>query len=288
MYSRALLASQITCRPGVQAGHWVWTCLFATYQRDRYHKRVGWCMCVGRRGSTRGVTFLAIFSGHKQYLNFKQYIKQYQAMQFNATSRDFAKAIIAQKSLVLSLGPAGCLEATDRQHVRFRQGERCERRWGPIVPNEAVPVEEDGSSSGSCYLDWHGLADYVTIMFYIILLYIISTFYPIGRRSTRSGEVTRIFRNIFKYMFYFVLACWMAAIQGYGRLCWHFCSVHEWLQPQLQQPWGLARKVCVGFGRCRPHHESKAHSGTSCCKRFTSILMMYILEPLELENYSKS
>ena len=85
-------------------------------------------MCVGRRGSTRGVTFLAIFSGHKQYLNFKQYIKQYQAMQFNATSRDFAKAIIAQKSLVLSLGPAGCLEATDRQHVRFRQGERCERR----------------------------------------------------------------------------------------------------------------------------------------------------------------
>ena len=113
-------------------------------------------------------------------------------------------------------------------------------------------------------------------MFYIILLYIISTFYPIGRRSTRSGEVTRIFRNIFKYMFYFVLACWMAAIQGYGSLCWHFCSVDEWLQPQLQQPWGLARKVCVGFGRCRPHHESKAHSGTSCCKRFTSILMMYI------------
>lgn len=88
-------------------------------------------------------------------------------------------------------------------------------------------------------------------------------------------------------MFYFVLACWMAAIQGYGRLCWHFCSVHEWLQPQLQQPWSLAGKVWVGFGRGRPHHESKAHSGTSFCKRFTSILMMYyILEPLELENYS--
>ena len=80
------------------------------------------------RDLARGVIFLAIFSGHKQYLNIKQYIKQYQAMQFNATSRDFAKAIIAQKSLVLSLGPAGCLEATDRQHVRFRQGERCERR----------------------------------------------------------------------------------------------------------------------------------------------------------------
>ena len=89
-------------------------------------------------------------------------------------------------------------------------------------------------------------------------------------------------------MFYFALARWMAAIQGYGRMCWHFCSVDEWFQPQLQQPWSLAGKVWVGFGRGRPHHESKAHSGTSFCKRFTSILMMYILEPLELENYSKS
>ena len=77
-----------------------------------------------RRGSTRGVIFLAIFSGHKQYLN----IKQYQAMQFNAISRDFAKAIIAQKSLALSLDPVGCLEAIDHQHVRLQQGERCERR----------------------------------------------------------------------------------------------------------------------------------------------------------------
>ena len=49
-------------------------------------------------------------------------------MQFMQFSRDFEETIIAQKSLVLSLGPAGCLEATDRQHVRFRQGERCERR----------------------------------------------------------------------------------------------------------------------------------------------------------------
>ena len=103
-------------------------------------------------------------------------------------------------------------------------------------------------------------------LFYSILFL---PFFPIGRRSTRSGEVTRIFREMFKYV--------LAAIQGYGRLCWHFCSVDEWLQPQLQQPWSLAGKVCVGFGRGRPHHESKAHSGTSCCKRFTYILMMYIL-----------
>ena len=170
-YSRVLLAFQINCRFGVGFGR---ACSQHTNVTDI---TACWMMHV-RRGSTRGVIFLAIFSGHKQYLNIKQYIKQYQAMQFNAISRDFAKAIIAQKSLALSLGPAGCLEATDRQHVRFRQGERCERRWGPIVPNEAVPVEEDGSSSGSCYLDWHGLADYVTIMFYIILLYIISTFFP--------------------------------------------------------------------------------------------------------------
>ena len=40
-YSRVLLAFQINCRFGVQAGHWVWTCLFATYQSDRYHKRAG-------------------------------------------------------------------------------------------------------------------------------------------------------------------------------------------------------------------------------------------------------
>ena len=114
-------------------------------------------------------------------------------------------------------------------------------------------------------------------LFYSILFL---PFFPIGRRSTRSGEVTRIFGEMFKYV--------LAAIQGYGRLCWHFCSVDEWLQPQLQQPWSLARKVCVGFGRGRPHHESKAHSGTSCCKRFKSILMMYILQPLELENYSNA
>ena len=43
-------------------------------------------------------------------------------------------------------------------------------------------------------------------------------------------------------MFYFALARWMAAIQGYGRMCWHFCSVDEWFQPQLQQPWSLAGK----------------------------------------------
>ena len=123
--------------------------------------------------------------------------------------------------------------------------------------------------------------------FCIFLLHFSSilVFFPIERRSTRKGRVTmsyswKIFKGIIiqerPILYNFVLACWMAAIQGYGRLCWHFCSVDEWLQPQLQQPWSLARKVCVGFGRCRPHHESKAHSGTSCCKRFISMLSMLL------------
>ena len=84
-------------------------------------------LCVG--DLPEGSYFFPFFparSNFKQYV--KQCIKQYQAMQFMQFSRDFEETIIAQKSLVLSLGPAGCLEATDRQHVRFRQGERCERR----------------------------------------------------------------------------------------------------------------------------------------------------------------
>ena len=112
-----------------------------------------WMMHVGRN-LPEGPYFFAIFPATS---NIKKYIKQYQAiyqaMQFNAVPREFEEAIIAQKSFALFLDPVGCLEAIDRQHVRLQQGECCERRWGPIVPNEAVPVKEDGSSSGSCYLD---------------------------------------------------------------------------------------------------------------------------------------
>ena len=130
--SRLLLpggcTSQITCRLGVQAGHWVRTC--ACSQHTNVTDITSVLDDAVRRGSTRGVIFLPIFFrpeaiSSNMSSNVSSNIRQCSSCSF---SRDFEKAIIAQKSLVLSLGPAGCLEATDRQHVRFRQGERCERR----------------------------------------------------------------------------------------------------------------------------------------------------------------
>ena len=79
----------------------------------------------------------------------------------------------------------------------------------------------------------------------------------------------------------------MAAIQGYGRLCWHFCSVHEWLQPQLQQPWGLARKSALDLDAAVRTTSQKLIQARAAANGLIYIhIMMYILEPLELENYS--
>ena len=123
-------------------------------------------------------------------------------------------------------------------------------------------------------------------MFYIILLYIISTFYPIGRRSTRSGEYTRILGEMFKY----VLFC-IGLLDGSHPRLWSFVLAF------LLCPRMASAAAAATLGPCKeslrwiwtlpsaPRVKSSfRHELLQTV--YIHINDVYILEPLELENYS--
>ena len=120
-------------------------------------------------------------------------------------------------------------------------------------------------------------------LFYSILFL---PFFPIGRRSTRSGEVTRIFRNIFTY----VLFC-IGLLDGSHPRLWSFVLAF------LLCPRMASAAAAATLGPCKeslrwiwtlpsaPRVKSSfRHELLQTV--YIHINDVYILEPLELENYS--
>ena len=149
----------------------------------RYHKRVGWCMCIGDlpAGHMSWPSTSNISSNSVQCSSSRLWRSH--------CSSEISCAFPWSCLLLGSNRPSACptstgwtLWATLRTSRSKRSG-LCWRRW---------------------FWQWERLSGLSWLCYNYNVPYssVCSLLFPFGRRSTRSGEGTRIFRDMFKYLLF--------------------------------------------------------------------------------------